>query len=57
MPGQVHIEKADLRWQLLGRPVAASDFCFASQCNAGMLQQKLELDWIEDESIIYMFLL
>ena len=50
----MHFEKADLRWQLLRRPVATSDFCFASE--AGMLEQKVELNGIEDENIIYVFI-
>ena len=51
---KINFEKADLRWQLLRRAVAASDFCFASE--AGMREQKLELNGIEDENIIYAFL-
>ena len=46
----MHLEKADLRWQLLRRPVDAPDFCFASE--AGMQEQKVELKWMKNASFM-----
>ena len=50
LSSEVHLEKADLRWQLLRRPVDAPDFCFASE--AGMQEQKVELKWMKNASFM-----